>query len=475
MSPVFSDQPIDSQLKKLLEQFQSSEQLLFIGGGYFRYSLNQTTLQVTVSEPCKVDIFEEFVLRSALDIIPSPTENEIAEMLGIDPIFVRNTTETLQAYNNLVLSSELTIMLKPATKELFIDKTCIFKPKFTQQIYAIDDPLTGTFCFSIIPFKNAPAALNKLDDLTNLQNVFNTQSQSHLNLEALQSFLGSEQEKFVTGYQEIEAKKVFKLIGLLIFQNVLTGEHLVKAFVDEYEVPEISNMLTSLNKQGQFSLDILASLLSPRIPNEVIKYGKESSIPVRLVRHNPKNSIGIERVYIGLPERLVPIVLWVDRKYRTNHLSHIPGGSDVVVEYHDGRVLGYDWIKKPSVYIRTFFAGLVEYGSDEFKTLDKNMQLQIAKNKIARLYAREYNDDEEYSTTGFEVAWNSETSEEMPWKSLERFDRRQDKQHHFNFEKISTFKPQNVSDYYGYEPEYENLIDKAERLWGIPDPRRVED
>ncbi|QFS49788.1 hypothetical protein [Nostoc sphaeroides] len=474
MCPAFSEQPIDSQLNKLVKQFQSQNQLSFIGGGYLRYSLNQTTLQVTVSEPRKVDIFEEFVLRSALDIIPSPTETEIAEMLGIDPMFVRNTTATLQAYNNLAISSESTIMVKPATKELFIDKNCILKPKSTQQIYAIDDTLTGNFSFNITPFKNAPFALKRLDDLSDLENEFNTQSR--LNLEALQSFFCPDQEKVVTGYQEIESKKVFKLIGLLVLQNGLSGEHLVKAFVDEHEVQEISNRLTFLKNQEQFSLEKLASLLSPTIPNEVITSRRESNIPERLVRQNPIRSIEPERVYIGLPQRLAHLILWVDRRYRTNILSHIPGGSDVVVEYHDGRVLGYDWIKMPWVYIRTFFAGIVEYGSDEFNRLDKNMQLQIAKNKIATLYARKYKDDEEYSTARFEKAWDSETSNEMPWKSLERFDCRQQKQHYFNFEKISSgFKPQSVSDYYGYEPEYEDPIDKAERLWGIPDPRLVED
>ncbi|WP_223278614.1 hypothetical protein [Nostoc sp. 'Peltigera membranacea cyanobiont' 232] len=199
MCPAFSDQPIDSQLNKLVEQFQSQNQLSFIGGGYLRYSLNQITLQVTVSEPRKVDIFEEFVLRSALDIIPSPTETEIAEMLGIDPMFVRNTTATLQAYNNLAISSESTIMVKPATKELFIDKNCILKPKSTQQIYAIDDALAGNFSFNITPFKNAPFTLKRLDDLIDLENEFNTQSR--LNLEALQSFFCPDQEKVVTGYQ----------------------------------------------------------------------------------------------------------------------------------------------------------------------------------------------------------------------------------------------------------------------------------
>jgi hypothetical protein len=58
----------------------------------------------------------------------------------------------------------------------------------------------------------------------------------------------------------------------------------------------------------------------------------------------------IKRVSLGLPKSLVNDVLWVAREYRTNPLSHEPGGSDVVVEYHNDEVLGYDWIKFPSKY-----------------------------------------------------------------------------------------------------------------------------
>ena len=157
-----------------------------------------------------------------------------------------------------------------------------------------------------------------------------------------------------------------------------------------------------------------------------------------------------KQVYIGLPDHLSDVVLWVARKYRTNMLSHIPGGSDVVVEYHDGRALGYDWIKNTASYISSFFAGMVDYESDVFKQLNKSRQIEIAKNKIARVFARKYRNESERPYISFVEVWNSVTSDEMPWEALSRF------------------------DYYGYEPEDEDPVDKAERLWGIPDPRLLE-
>lgn len=63
----------------------------------------------------------------------------------------------------------------------------------------------------------------------------------------------------------------------------------------------------------------------------------------------------IKNVYNGIPGALVDEIMWVQRKYRTNRLSHIEGGSDVVVEYHEGDVFGYDWIKRPSEYIKSIW------------------------------------------------------------------------------------------------------------------------
>lgn len=67
-------------------------------------------------------------------------------------------------------------------------------------------------------------------------------------------------------------------------------------------------------------------------------------------------STKIKRIYLGIPEKLIDQILWVSRNYRTNHLSHIGGGGDIIVEYHKkNKVLGYDLIKYPSRYIYKIF------------------------------------------------------------------------------------------------------------------------
>ena len=200
---------------------------------------------------------------------------------------------------------------------------------------------------------------------------------------------------------------------------------------------------------------------------------------IRKVRRRKRKNISqddeISHVYIGLPEHLAMAVLWVAREYRTNPLSHIPGGSDVVVEYHDGRVFGYDWIKKPSAYISKFFAGIIEYASDIFNELDEQRQIEITKRKIAKVFARKYKDKNEYSTASFIEVWNSESSNEMPVDALKRFERQQQDQYDFEDE-YELHRPLSKLEYYGSECYgYEDPTEEAMRLWGIPDPRLVEE
>ncbi|MDB9314238.1 hypothetical protein PN462_14085 [Spirulina sp. CS-785/01] len=131
------------------------------------------------------------------------------------------------------------------------------------------------------------------------------------------------------------------------------------------------------------------------------KRSRRGNYKPKLYQQRLNSNKDIHHVYIGLPEHLINNVLWVSRNSRTHIWSHIPGGSDVVVEYYNGRAYGYDWIKRPSAYIATFFSG-----------------------EISTVYARIYNDDREYSTATFEEVWNAEKdSEEKLWNTLKKFDR----------------------------------------------------
>ena len=130
----------------------------------------------------------------------------------------------------------------------------------------------------------------------------------------------------------------------------------------------------------------------------------------------------IKRVYLGLPYSLVDAVLWVSRKYRTNPLSHEPGGSDVVVEYHNENVFGYDWIKKPSRYVSAIWSKGISEIHEDYEEWEEEDQLEEIKKEIRSIYARKYLRKEDFDKIPFKEIWNSETSDHLPWVLLEDYD-----------------------------------------------------
>ena len=129
----------------------------------------------------------------------------------------------------------------------------------------------------------------------------------------------------------------------------------------------------------------------------------------------------IKRVYIGLPKKLADAVLWVAEEYRTNPLSHEPGGSDVVVEFHNDNVYGYDRIKFPSKYVSKIWTKGISKIHDDYEDWEEEEQIEEIKKEIKRIFARKYK-KENFEIVPFKEIWNSETAEDLPWKLLEDYD-----------------------------------------------------
>lgn len=129
----------------------------------------------------------------------------------------------------------------------------------------------------------------------------------------------------------------------------------------------------------------------------------------------------IKRIYIGLPEGFPKKVVWVQRKFRTNELSHTPGGADVIVEYHTSKVLGYDWVKYPSRYVETIFNREIEDSVKDFRALSRFEKTNLFRKEVKRIFARKYESPKDYETIQFQEIWNH-TSEIEPWEALKKYD-----------------------------------------------------
>jgi hypothetical protein len=127
----------------------------------------------------------------------------------------------------------------------------------------------------------------------------------------------------------------------------------------------------------------------------------------------------IERISIGLPNDLKDRVFWVARPYRTNSLSYIPGGTEIIMEYHNGQVLGYDWIKYPIDYINGMEI-MKECWSGGNDTNIWDCDFDLFKAKVSGIFIRKYK-TENYRTACFEKVWDSANSEDSPLDVIDYF------------------------------------------------------
>lgn len=112
---------------------------------------------------------------------------------------------------------------------------------------------------------------------------------------------------------------------------------------------------------------------------------------------------------------ILPVdIHWVPEKYRTNPLSLKEGGSNVIVEYYENKILGYSNIKLPSAYIKKIFKKeiLNIYVGPKNHNLD---EINVLKKEIRIIYAKKYNEN------NYQKIWHK-NSIKLPWDILESFD-----------------------------------------------------
>lgn len=130
----------------------------------------------------------------------------------------------------------------------------------------------------------------------------------------------------------------------------------------------------------------------------------------------------ISTVYEGVPAHLYQQVKWVATEYRTHPLSHEPGGCNIIVEYHNGKVLGYNRVKFPSYYIGKFWHGNLIVVDRDFSDYSRSFQNAFIKKHVSRIFAADTSDDRnELSRVSFKEVWNAIHSTDLPWKVLKPF------------------------------------------------------
>ncbi|MCT7957695.1 hypothetical protein [Laspinema palackyanum] len=285
-----SPKPIDSSLQTSVEKLEkTSPGLSVIAARQFRYAMLQTGIELMVTAPRKFNVLEEFILRASLEITPKPTEVELAQVLGLDPIFVRSTTANLKVLNTLNVLPDGSLKLTPEGRA-FYEKGSVPQPPESHPIYAIADPLLEATTFEVNPLRESALNLPNLGDFLPLNSRIQpidsltlTDVQQRLIHQGL-GFHSPESGKEVTAFQIAESPETrWQSVALFAIFDTL-NQHLTLQFRRGEQLLQSATLwLEMLQSEGKISLTELFAIRSTN--------GEESLPP-----QNPEVEARLEQV-----------------------------------------------------------------------------------------------------------------------------------------------------------------------------------
>jgi len=215
---------IDFSLRELVQKIEMENPTLSVlAARQFRYQVTQTPIKISISKPRKYNILEEFILRAALELKPPPTEGELADVLGLDPIFLRSTINTFKDVEILEVNTQDKIIITPQGRK-FYQQGFIPQPPEIQEIYLVNDPLVGKMTCHISPLnQKIESELPNLADFVNLENKLI--DVTSLTLESFQQLIQEsnlgfhlpEEGKVVTSFQVIAPEEIlWEVVAVLV-------------------------------------------------------------------------------------------------------------------------------------------------------------------------------------------------------------------------------------------------------------------
>ncbi len=112
----------------------------------FRYPVRVQRVQVQVQKYRKVNLLERFVLRAAAEVSPAPSPEEVAEALGIDPVFIHDTSRDLVQLKRLTLTHNGLRLTAEGSQALSSEK--LPETSLENDWYLLEDRVCGTAFFS---------------------------------------------------------------------------------------------------------------------------------------------------------------------------------------------------------------------------------------------------------------------------------------------------------------------------------------
>ena len=278
-----STKPIDSNLSSLAEQIeQQNPGLSVLAARQFRFAIRQTPLEVATCEPREFNVLEEFILRAGVEFEPAPTLKELADLLGLDEIFVKTAAATLVSLESLEVAENGQIAIAPQGRDFF-DKGAVSRSQI-QSIYAISDPLNQTLTFKFDALAAESLNLPDLADLVSLEHKIT--DFADLSIAEIQPLIQAsglgihvpENGKIVSECAVIgDDLDIWQTVSIFVLLDAIEKKTTIQVRQGKQILETASNLLNELESQQKLSLNDLCKL-TPDIAQQ-----ESETIPV------PKN------------------------------------------------------------------------------------------------------------------------------------------------------------------------------------------
>jgi hypothetical protein len=278
-----STKPIDSNLSSLAEQIEEQNPgLSVLAARQFRFAIRQTPLEVATCEPREFNVLEEFILRAGVEFEPAPTLKELADLLGLDEIFVKTTAATLVSLESLEVAENGQIAIAPQGRDFF-DKGAVSRSQI-QSIYALSDPLNQTLTFKFDALATESVNLPDLADLVSLEHKIT--DLADLSIAEIQPLIQAsglgihvpENGKIVSECAVIgDDLDIWQTVSIFVLLDAIENKTTIQVRQGKQILETASNRLNELESQQKLSLNDLCKL-TPDIAQQ-----ESETIPV------PKN------------------------------------------------------------------------------------------------------------------------------------------------------------------------------------------
>lgn len=153
--------PIASALRKRAQELEAGHPLQHVlAAREFRYPVQLQEVSIRAEQYRKMNLLEKFILQAATEVFPRPSLEELADALGLDPIFVNNTVKDLRSMQSIAGDNQGLRATDEGRKSLASE--IIEEEPIVERRYFLQDTLLDATTFSNFQLKEVDDDLEDL-------------------------------------------------------------------------------------------------------------------------------------------------------------------------------------------------------------------------------------------------------------------------------------------------------------------------